>query len=347
MSVEFTARGSGYYRVYVDGIQVSRHIAEREAAERAVNEAEANPGAHVRYDHDYEVDVILQSAPSRGGGSSPPSGGSPTYDEGSRESSYSSNAITLPWTECFENGDTWSSVFAASECGGSASHNSSAGWGGGGCVEITPPTSACTGGGINGGNVGFGGAQSSGGAPEFTGVNEFHLRFLVKIGSTYLSTATNGGGSMINKFVDVGHSGGSRAGILGLQVKYSSAPYWLAFGIQDDTEGYVFAEGRGWVEDAALKIDSGSGGDYIDEYICVEYVLDVTNDTSSLYLWTQDGVHSGHVVTVTKTNSSTINKFYWSYYNLYCTASANNHIFLDNIKAATSYIGPPTGFVTG
>ena len=75
MSVEFTARGSGYYRVYVDGIQVSRHIAEREAAERAVNEAEANPGAHVRYDHDYEVDVILQSAPSRGGGSSPPSGG--------------------------------------------------------------------------------------------------------------------------------------------------------------------------------------------------------------------------------------------------------------------------------
>lgn len=277
----------------------------------------------------------------------PSAGGGTQYDEGSSESSYTSSTVTLPWTECFENGDTWSSNFAASECGGSASHNSTAGWGGGGCVEITPPTSACTGGGINGGNVGFGGAQSSGGSVTFTGVNEFHLRFLVKIGSAYLATASNGGGSLINKFVDVGHSGGSRAGILGLQVKSSSSPNWLAFGVLDDSEAYVFAEGRGWVEDAALQIDSGGGGDYVDEFICVEYVLNVTTNETSLYLWTQDGVHSGHVVTTTRTNTNTISNFYWSYYNLYCTSSANNHIFLDNIKVATSYIGPPTGFVTG
>lgn len=59
--VEFTARGSGYYRVFVNGEQVSQHVAEREAVERAVNEAEDNPDATIYYDHDYEVDVLIQS----------------------------------------------------------------------------------------------------------------------------------------------------------------------------------------------------------------------------------------------------------------------------------------------
>ena len=66
MSVECIARGSGYYRVYVDGVEVSQHTTPHKAQERATNEAEANPDAHVRYDHDYEVDVafvVVSAAP--------------------------------------------------------------------------------------------------------------------------------------------------------------------------------------------------------------------------------------------------------------------------------------------
>lgn len=46
-----TATGGGYYRVLVGGVEVSRHTAEREAVERAVNEKRAQPAAEVSYDH--------------------------------------------------------------------------------------------------------------------------------------------------------------------------------------------------------------------------------------------------------------------------------------------------------
>lgn len=55
--IELTAVGSGYYRVMVDGVQVSQHIAEREASERATNEKLNALGSEVYYDHDYRVDV--------------------------------------------------------------------------------------------------------------------------------------------------------------------------------------------------------------------------------------------------------------------------------------------------
>lgn len=53
--LKLTAVGSGYYRVFVDGIQVSQHTAEREAIESAADHALT--GAVVYYDHDYRVDV--------------------------------------------------------------------------------------------------------------------------------------------------------------------------------------------------------------------------------------------------------------------------------------------------
>lgn len=54
---DLTAEGSGYYRVYVDGVEVSQHTTERKAIQRAMSEREANPEAVVLYDHDYRVSV--------------------------------------------------------------------------------------------------------------------------------------------------------------------------------------------------------------------------------------------------------------------------------------------------
>ena len=53
--ISLTATGSGYYRVYVNGAFVSQHIAEREAAEKAMTAKIMNPNSDVRYTHDYEV----------------------------------------------------------------------------------------------------------------------------------------------------------------------------------------------------------------------------------------------------------------------------------------------------
>jgi len=61
--IELTAVGQGYYRVFVDGIERSKHIAEREASESAGKLKRANPASSVYYNHDYHVRVDLVNAP--------------------------------------------------------------------------------------------------------------------------------------------------------------------------------------------------------------------------------------------------------------------------------------------
>jgi len=67
MSVEYTAKGQGYYRVYVDGEERSKHLTEREALENATNylceyrdNEQEIPGCIIK--HDYEVDVTINAA---------------------------------------------------------------------------------------------------------------------------------------------------------------------------------------------------------------------------------------------------------------------------------------------
>jgi hypothetical protein len=61
--IELTAVGQGYYRVFVDNVERSKHIAEREASESAIKLKNANPASSVYYDHDYHVRVDLVNAP--------------------------------------------------------------------------------------------------------------------------------------------------------------------------------------------------------------------------------------------------------------------------------------------
>jgi len=67
MSVEYTAKGQGYYRVYVNGEERSKHLTEREALENATNylceyrdNEQEIPECIVK--HDYEVDVTINAA---------------------------------------------------------------------------------------------------------------------------------------------------------------------------------------------------------------------------------------------------------------------------------------------
>ena len=57
--IKTTARGS--YRVFRDRVQESEHATEREAVQAAARLKHANPDAYIHYDHDYSVDVDLET----------------------------------------------------------------------------------------------------------------------------------------------------------------------------------------------------------------------------------------------------------------------------------------------
>jgi hypothetical protein len=59
--LEFTATGQ-YYKVYRDGVFVSKHTTEREAAQQAANQAFAYPDSAIHYTHEYNVTVGLTDA---------------------------------------------------------------------------------------------------------------------------------------------------------------------------------------------------------------------------------------------------------------------------------------------
>lgn len=56
-SITFTAVGSGYYRVMLDGAQYSQHVTEREALESLANLVLADPAADAYLMHDYRVEA--------------------------------------------------------------------------------------------------------------------------------------------------------------------------------------------------------------------------------------------------------------------------------------------------
>lgn len=62
--MKLTAVGSGYFRVFKDGVEVSKHTSEREAIEKAFQVESLEPSANVTYKHDYEVKVETDAIPA-------------------------------------------------------------------------------------------------------------------------------------------------------------------------------------------------------------------------------------------------------------------------------------------
>lgn len=61
--MKLTAIGSGYFKVYKDGVEVSKHTSEREALESAINLEIINPSSNIIYKHEYEVKVESDPGP--------------------------------------------------------------------------------------------------------------------------------------------------------------------------------------------------------------------------------------------------------------------------------------------
>ena len=98
MMVNFTAKDSGYFRVYVDGVEISKHLAEREALEALSNAVLASPTSDAYVDHDYRVEADMGTGENTG-----ESTGCSTGSEGSTQflappTSFDANAGTIGQT---------------------------------------------------------------------------------------------------------------------------------------------------------------------------------------------------------------------------------------------------------
>ncbi|KKS66171.1 MAG: hypothetical protein UV36_C0034G0010 [Parcubacteria group bacterium GW2011_GWC2_42_6] len=244
-------------------------------------------------------------------------------------------SILLPWTMNF-NDSSWVSDLALDECGGTSTHVTS-GCYSEGCMKVAPPTSACTGGGINGGQTGLGWLN-------YPGTSELHVRFLIKFGLGWPANVMNGGGGLINKFLL--SDSPSRVSILGFNCSDTSGRY-CAWAVSGSDSAYHFTSppARGWIEDATFRVSANS---HVNEWMAVEYALNTSTGIGKLYLWTQDGSYNGILIdNVPVDRNIAMNAFYMSYYNHYSTANAESYYLMDNLQVSSSYIGPPVGFAGG
>ena len=247
------------------------------------------------------------------------------------------DTISLPYSQEFE-GATWDNdgFLTSDECGGTA-RRATTGCYSGDCLKVIPPTTACTGGGTDGGAVGMGWFR-------YSGVGRIHFRFMIKIAEQFIHMYS-GGNALVIKFIL--QDDPTRTGIMGLNASdYGDVggTRYMAWAVTDNSSyRYKTAPNLGWIEDATFRI---SDLDNLDEWMCVEYWIDTDTMETGLYIWTVDGLEE-EISGASPVTSSTQTAFYFNYYNSPITANADAYYLMDNLEIATSYIGPPAGFVGG
>jgi len=250
--------------------------------------------------------------------------------------------ISFPYELKFDSGDNWTADLAWEDCGGTVTHVTSGCWSGG-CAKITPPTSACAGGGING-------AMASLGNFEGFSTERLNIRMLLKVGPTYYRSARNAGGGFENKFIDVHSSSGARLGILGFQAHYTSEgpppnTDYYAFGPSSNpTTQFLFASppSRGAIEDSPFRVSDTAhhGG----EWICVEYEINTNADTTSVVITEANGNQT--TIRISSSNTGNMNKFYiGGYHNGFFVPNPDTYMLIDELKVSNTYIGPPPIFI--
>lgn len=265
-------------------------------------------------------------------------------------------AQSVPYTQNFNAAEDWSSlIFVEAVCSeeerGQTTHVTT-GCYSGGCMKIVPPKAACTGEGINGGGVGLYFILSG-----MTDV--MHVRFLVKFGPTLRDNTQNGGGGLLNKFVNLwsDYGDGTREGILKTQVTIPDEDprgLFMSFAIEG-AASYIYESppSRGWIQDTDLLIDTNSTNNRTASdadgrvWLSVEYMIDKGNSHTEMWVYDVTGL----IQNVEDTKSFGDGDFnalqLGGYWNAYVTADTDAYILIDNLQVSTSYIGPPDGFVGG
>ena len=244
---------------------------------------------------------------------------------------------SLPWSENFDV-NNYSDLYRNSG-NGIIEHDSSGGWNGTGAVKITPGT-------VSHQYYCLGQITNIGGGNE----KVVHVRWLQYFGPTYptdqpayknliLIDATRASGDASDRPMSIANI--FQNGML--------------FSVTDDTtrvnyDNVDYTGGPGAVYPDG---DEFYVNDYLNQWVCFEYVADIANNRNRLYITTQDGRFSGLY-------SSTVNSIAPDRYivaidvlGLYVNTaqsgahSSTTYTKIDELVISDSFIGPPARFLDG
>lgn len=206
--------------------------------------------------------------------------------------------------------------------------------GSGGCVKVIPPTS---GGQCSAGITGY----------NFPDTKTLNVRFLIKIGSQYEETARSVGYGYQNKMLIVPRTVETSVRGMGI-FEHNSESGWFTWGACEDNSCLYYdgSDGFAWPH----ANDTFQSSLYSEQWVCVEWELNITSGFSKLYIWTADGINNGLHQEYTYTEQSGDVGYYESiqvlggFFNGYHTSNANAYLLYDNLVISNEYIGPPSGF---
>lgn len=250
---------------------------------------------------------------------------------------------TIPHTENFDAASSVDDLLLTGSCGTVVAYTTT-GCYSGGCVEITPPS--CTDGQVTQGLGGWGlpAAQS-----------QLNVRLLIKIGSTYWTTALPSESTpagIQNKFIIATRGGSTRQ----MTILESGSSYFSGFtwgvcklGTNEcwyPIPGYTTAPDP-WPHWYPRATSPFQTQDYSDQWVCVEFEYNNAAGVYRTYVWTLDGTHNGLYAEITgepEGQTFIAVQVLGGFFNGYHTTDANNHIMIDNVVISNTYIGPPAGF---
>jgi hypothetical protein len=240
---------------------------------------------------------------------------------------------SLPHEEHFDT-NAYASDIVWTVQGGTHAYMASSGWRGG-AAKFTPPT---TGEGMSGlGQFMFSGLSS---IPE-----QINVRFLVYHGSTWNQYAPG------NKLVIMNRDGNRGRPMIISRHVGSGAERWETWGACDGT--ICRYEGGDYWPDGTDTLRIGNPSVAREhEWISVEFEANTRTGMIRLYVDSQDGRLSGLYVERPMDDSGTGGA--WSYIDTVggymsqaIRSDPENYYMIDELKIASSKIGPPSGFVGG
>lgn len=238
-------------------------------------------------------------------------------------------AITLPFSETLDADDYSDLVWVTGDA--SHTHLLSGCWSGG-CAKFVPPNNCAT-----------GGYSGLGAFILNSSPTQLNVRFILKIGSTWQSTASSCAGEGYGDKLLIMETDpeGTRPMIGLLSYPWGDTPtyYTACVGIYP---GYL-CEGGESVPNGTetFKIEN-----YVGQWVAFELQANI-GATNKLYIWTQDGLFNGLYLEVATTTSGTFNdvQIIGGYYNQdHPSPDANTYFMIDDVVISETYIGPPSGF---
>ncbi len=247
---------------------------------------------------------------------------------------FAARNVIFPFKETFSRNNYGDAVWLANGAG--LIHIASGGWRDG-AVRIIPPNRA------TGGN----GTYAGMGSYYFPPSPVVHLRFLVKFGPEYIRTARPGIGNMQNKFAIFTSESIHTRGILSL---FQTPEQDYSLGVCENSrcryecgQGSSPSAGDWWPNGRDAFLLSR----HLNEWIAIEYAVNLRTGRTSLYIWTINGHLNGLYKEYYITRGGTLNvlQILGGYYNGYHIPNAGSYVMFDEIALDSKYIGPPPGFV--